>query len=306
MIMKSKISTPESIKTISEWHRIMSLPKPQHPLISIVFHKDVTLLTDKPFNMVMDFYLISNKKSFKGKMRYGKNYYDFDEGTMTFISPGQVIAVDEDESRDCEGWSLAFHPDLIRNYQLNKKIKTYGYFAYDVNEALHLSDKEQITIDAIVNNIINEYNSSIDHYSQDLMVSHLEVLLNYANRFYNRQFITRKTASNDLLSKLETLMDDYFETAGKSKGLPTVHYFSDQLNVSPSYLSDMLRTLTGQNTQQHIHKKLIEKAKEVLTTTNLSVSEIAYQFGFEYPQSFNKLFKSKTNLSPLAYRNSFN
>ena len=240
-------------------------------------------------------------------MRYGKNYYDFDEGTMGFISPGQVIAVDDDETRDCLGWSLMFHPDFIRHYPLGKNIKNYGFFSYAVNEALHLSDKEDAMVASLIKNIEQEYHSSIDQYSQDVMVSHLELLLNYANRFYNRQFITRKNASNDLLIKIEELLTDYFNgNKVQELGLPTVQFLSDTLYVSPNYLSDMLRTLTGQNTQQHIHNKLIEKAKEVLTTTSLSVSEIAYQLGFEYPQSFNKLFKSKTNFSPLKFRSSFN
>lgn len=196
------------------------------------------------------------------------------------------------------GWSLMFHPDFIRNYPLGKNIKNYGFFSYAVNEALHLSDKEDSMIEALIKNIEQEYHSSIDNYSQDVMVSHVELLLNYANRFYNRQFITRKNVSNDLLVKLEDILTEYFGNDGTlHKRLPTVHYLSEQLYVSSNYLSDMLRTLTGQSAQQHIHNKLIEKAKEILTTTSLSVSEIAYQLGFEYPQSFNKLFKSKTKVS---------
>ncbi|MGG9961243.1 helix-turn-helix domain-containing protein [Ferruginibacter sp. SUN106] len=306
--MKKATQPPQLINSISEWHRIFSFAKPGHPLISLIQHADVkNIAADYSRAFAVNFYIISIKKSFKGKMRYGKNYYDFDEGTMGFISPGQVIAVDDDASRDCLGWSLLFHPDLIRHYPLGKNIKNYGFFSYDVNEALHLSDKEDNMIDSLIKNIALEYHSSIDHYSQDVMVSHLELLLNYANRFYNRQFITRKTASSDLLTQMDDLLTDYFN-GGKveQSGLPTVQFIAAQLHVSPNYLSDMLRTLTGQNTQQHIHNKLIEKAKEILTTTSLSVSEIAYQLGFEYPQSFNKLFKSKTNVTPLKFRNSFN
>lgn len=304
--MGKNTNSPQTVNSISEWHRLFSMPKPEHPLISLVHHADVLGVSEElRRGFVINFFIVSIKKSFKGKMRYGKNYYDFDEGTMSFVSPGQVIAVDDDESRDCTGWSLMFHPDFIRNYPLTKNIKNYGFFSYDINEALHLSDKEDAQMEALIKNIEQEYHSSIDHYSQDVMVSHLELLLNYANRFYNRQFITRKAASSDLLTKLDDLLTGYFDDESQP-GLPTVQYISGKLHVSANYLSDALRALTGQSTQQHIHNKLIEKAKEILTTTSLSVGEIAYRLGFEYPQSFNKLFKSKTNVSPLEFRNSFN
>ena len=240
-------------------------------------------------------------------MKYGQNYYDFDEGIMTFFSPGQVISTVVDEDIALSGIWLVIHPDFIQNYALAKSIKDYGFFSYAVNEALHLSDQEEAMITDIMQNIDTEYCSIIDGFSQDVILSHIELLLNYSNRFYNRQFITRKNASNDLLSNLEKLLLDYFNgNKVQEFGLPTVLYISEQLNVSPNYLSDMLRSLTGQSTQQHIHDKLIEKAKEILTTTSLSVSEIAYQLGFEYPQSFSKLFESKTNFSPLEFKNSFN
>jgi AraC-like DNA-binding protein len=193
------------------------------------------------------------------------------------------------------------------NTPLAKTIRQYGYFDYSVNEALHLSEKEEATVTNIMQNIEQEYRSNIDNFSKNVMVSQIELLLNYSNRFYNRQFITRQKASSDLLVKLENLLAEYFDQQNDSQsGLPTVKYVSDKLNVSPNYLSDLLRTLTGQNAQQHIHNKLIEKAKEALSTTSLSVSEIAYRLGFEHAQSFNKLFKNKTNISPLEFRNSFN
>lgn len=185
---------------------------------------------------------------------------------------------------------MIVHPDFIRNYPLEKKIAAYGYFSYAVNEALYLSEKEEAMIETIMKNIEQEYRSVIDTYSQDVIVSHIELLLNYANRFYNRQFITRKNAGNHLLENVEELLTEYFNGSKVSeKGVPTVQYISEKLNISPNYLSDMLRLLTGQSTQQHIHNKLIEKAKEILTTTSLSVSEIAYGLGFEYPQSFSKV-----------------
>lgn len=306
--MNKNNQSPSIINSISEWHRLFAFPKPVHPLISLIHHADAKHADALQWKgAVINFYIISIKKDFKGKMKYGKNYYDFDEGTMTFVAPGQVIAVEDDNNVDCSGWSLMFHPDLILNYPLGKNIRNYGFFSYSVTEALHLSDKEDAMIESLIKNIEQEYHSAIDNYSQDVMVSHIELLLNYANRFYNRQFITRKMANNDILGKIEDLLNNYFESdVVQQSGLPTVQYVSEKLNLSPNYLSDMLRALTGQNTQQHIHDKLIEKAKQALSTTSLSVSEIAYQLGFEHPQSFNKLFKRKVQVTPLAFRHSFN
>lgn len=303
-----KNSHPHIINSISEVHRALALPKPEHPLISLINHSEVKHITaEHQGKLVFNFYNISMKKSFRGVMKYGKNYYDFDEGSMSFVSPGQVIAVEDDGQRDCDGWSLFFHPDLIRNYPLGKHIRNYGFFSYEANEALHLSDKEDAMICSLIHNMRQEYHATIDTYSQDVMVSYLELLLNYANRFYNRQFITRKAADNDILIQVENLLADYFTGDNVQQfGLPSVQYVSSKMHVSSNYLSDMLKTLTGQSTQQHIHNSLIEKAKEALTTTALSVSQIAYQLGFEYPQSFNKFFKSKVNISPLAYRSAFN
>jgi AraC-like DNA-binding protein len=222
---------------------------------------------------------------------------------MSFIAPGQIIGNNHQDTSELSGWMLVLHADFIMGYPLAKTIKEYGFFSYELYEALHLSEKEEIMIETIMKNIATEYQSIIDNYSQNVIISHIELLLNYCDRYYNRQFITRKNASNELLTRLDAILTEHFNN--KESGLPGVQYISGQLNVSPNYLSDTLRSLTGQNTQQHIHNKLIEKAKEILTTTSLSVSEIAYQLGFEHPQSFNKLFKTKTNVSPLAFRNSF-
>lgn len=306
--MKKETNHPYIINSISELHRLLELPKPEHPLISVINLREMKCFSDDSLkSVVYNFYSICIKKDFKGKMKYGQNYYDFDEGVMTFFSPGQVISAELTDDMALSGWWLVVHPDFIRNYPLFKTIKDYGYFSYAVNEALHLSEKEEAMVTSIMQNIEQEYRSVIDTYSQDVIVSHVELLLNYSNRFYNRQFITRKNASNDLLINLEALLSDFFNyDKVYEAGLPTVQYISERLNISPNYLSDMLRTLTGQSTQQHIHNKLIEKAKELITTTSLSVSEIAYRLGFEYPQSFNKLFKSKTNVSPLEFRHSFN
>jgi len=306
--MKKEANNPYTINSISELHRLLALPKPEHPLVSVINLSEIKCYFDDSLSSVIyNFYSVCNKKNFNGKMKYGQNYYDFDEGTMTFFSPGQVISTVVSEDMSLSGWWLVIHPDFIRNYPLFKTIKDYGYFSYAVNEALHLSEKEEAMITSTMQNIAQEYYSVIDSYTQDVIISHIELLLNYCNRFYNRQFITRKNAGSDLLIKLEALLSEYFTNEEVQKrGLPTVQYISQKLNISSNYLSDMLRSLTGQNTQQHIHNKLIEKAKELITTTSLSVSEIAYQLGFEYPQSFSKLFKSKTAVSPLEFRHSFN
>jgi AraC-like DNA-binding protein len=299
--------TPQKINSISELHRMLGLPKPLHPLVSLVDNTRIAVEKDKlPTAFLFNFYKISYKTILRGKIRYGQNYYDFDEGGLVFTAPNQILAITDDT--EYFGSTLLIHPDFIRNYPLGENIKKFGFFSYDTNEALHLSEKEKVVILNIFRNIEDELQSTIDDFSQDVIIAQIELLLNYSNRFYKRQFLTRKAVNNDLLSKLEHLLDDYFdkESAALTKGLPTVQYLAAQLNVSPRYLSDMLRSLTGQNAQQHIHNKLIEKAKEMLSASNLSVAEVAYQLGFEYPQSFNKLFKRKTNLSPLEFRESFN
>lgn len=292
--------------SISELYRVLGLPKPLHPLISLGDNTEISV--DKgslPQSFLLNFYKISYKTRAPGKIRYGQNYYDFDEGGLVFTSPNQILAVNDET--EYAGYTLLIHPDFIRNHPLGKNIKNFGFFSYSVHEALYLSDKEKQIILSIFKNIGDELQSNIDSFSQDVILSQVEVLLNYSNRFYNRQFITRKAASHDTLTKLENILNEYFNSSATlTKGLPTVQFLSDELNLSPGYLSDMLRTLTGQNTQQLIHDKLIEKAKEMLTGSNLTVSEIAYQLGFEYPQSFSKLFKNKTNLSPLAFKHSFN
>lgn len=304
--MADKI-VPLKINSISEMHNVLGFPKPLHPLISLVNYADIkTPYEEWPHAIIPNFYKISYKKSLAGRIKYGQGYYDFDEGGLSFISPNQVIACADDE-QDYSGYTLLIHPDFIRNYPLALKIKTFGFFSYSANEALFLSDKEKQIIFTVFENIKDELNSTIDDFSQDVVVSHIEVLLNYSNRFYKRQFITRKAVNHDLLTQLEKILTECFDKEEPlSNGLPTVEHLANQLNLSPRYLSDMLRSLTGQNTQQKIHDRLIEKAKEYLTTTNLSVAEVAYQLGFEHPQSFSKLFKKKTNLTPIEFKQSFN
>jgi AraC-like DNA-binding protein len=304
-------NTPlQRIKTITEYHRIMGLPKPEHPLVSLVNLESISHAhKDEPMNIVLDFYSISLKRMANIKLKYGQQQYDFDEGVMFFISPGQVFGIEVGKDADVKrsGYLLFVHPDFLWNTALAKKIKQYEYFDYAVHEALFLSDKEETTIKDIMQNIAQEYHSNIDRFSQNVMIAHIELLLTYAERFYQRQFITRKISNHKTLDRLEEVLSEYFSSNTLiQKGLPTVQYIAETLNVSPGYLSGMLKTLTGQSTQQHIHNKLIEKAKEKLSATSLTVSEIAYELGFEHPQSFSKLFKTKTNLSPLEFRQSFN
>jgi AraC-like DNA-binding protein len=304
--MKTESRQPYIFNSISELHRALGLPKPLHPLVSLVDYSDIKSNTDEiTKGMVLNFYKVSYKKNFQGKIKYGQSYYDFDEGGLSFISPNQIISANADGA-DYGGHTLLLHTDFIRNYPLGKSIKNYGFFSYSASEALYLSEKEKEIITGIFKNIEHELSLSIDNFSQDIILSQIEQLLNYSNRFYNRQFITRKDAHSDLLTKLEQLLTEYFDdNQALLTGLPSVQYLSEQLGISSRYLSDMLRSLTGRNTQQHIHNKLIEKAKEVLSTTDLTIAEIAYQLGFEHPQSFNKIFKKKTNVSPVEFRQSF-
>lgn len=297
------------IKSIIEFHQLRGLPKPVHPLISIVDYASIKHNVEmEETSWMFGFYQISVKKGIDGKFKYGQLDYDFDEGVMFFIAPNQVfnIRVNHHSTMERSGWMLLIHPDFFWNNSIAKTISRYEYFDYSVHEALFLSEKEETTLSEIVENIREEYHSNIDKYSRKIIISHIETLLSYAERFYNRQFITREKANHQILEKLENLLNEYFADDLISKKLPTVQYVADSLNVSPKYLSGLLKTLTGKGTRQHIHEKLIDKAKEKLSTTNLSISEIAYELGFEHSQSFSKLFKTKTDLSPLEFRASFN
>lgn len=301
---------PYRIKTITEYHRLTGLPKPQHPLISVI---DIELLkpqaTDGPINLVFDFYAITLKRNLSASFKYGQQTCDFDEGVMFCSLPGQVFGfeLEKGPKKMPSGWMILIHPDFLWNTPLAKTIKQYEYFSYSVYEALYLSDKEETMITGIARYIEQEYNSNIDKFSQNVIIAQLEVILTYADRFHQRQFITRKISNHQIIDRVESILQAYFNSAALSKqGLPTVGYIAEQLNLSPGYLSELLKVLTGQNTQQHIHNKLIEKAKEQLSATTLSISEIAYELGFEHLQSFSKLFKTKTNLSPLKFRQSFN
>ncbi len=312
--MKKNEHTQQKFKSLSEALSASGLPAPQHPLIALINGIDKPLNIQLPMRRhVLNFYKISYRPYMGGTLKYGQAHFDFNNGGMLFAAPNQIIGSNEEENNvikdECinQQITLLIHPDFLLNYPLAKKIKQYNYFSYAANEALHLSDKEKEIITSIFRNIEDELNNRIDEFSQDVTISQIELLLTYANRFYKRQFITRKSVNGTLLQKLEEILDKYFDgQKSLGQGIPTVQYLAERLNISPGYLSDMLRSLTGQNTQQLIHDKLIEKAKEKLSATNLSISEIAYELGFEHSQSFSSLFKKKTNFSPLEFRKSFN
>ncbi|EHQ27643.1 helix-turn-helix domain-containing protein [Mucilaginibacter paludis] len=301
------------IKTISEFHQFRHLPAPEHPLISVTEIDLVKQTVNKEsMNWCYDFYAIGMKRvSFSNHInfRYGQQPFDFNEGILSFVAPNQLLSLSVDTKQETtqSGWLLLIHSDFLWNTPLAKSIRKYDFWDYSVHESLFLSVKEEATLIHIFKNIQQEYHANIDRFSKQIIIAQIESLLTYADRFYHRQFITREKTNHQLLEKLETLLDDYFSSNELViKGVPTVQYITDALNVSPNYLRGLLKVLTGQNTQQLIHDKLIEKAKEKLSVTDFSISEIAYALGFEHPQSFTKLFKSKTNLSPLAYRQSFN
>lgn len=300
------------LKTISDLHRFNEIAPPEHPLISLIDYRQVKHTSEtNEFKWTQAYYSISIKRNVLGKYRYGQQSYDFDEGVMTFFSPDQLITVElldsDAHSAPPSGWILAIHPDFFFGTSLAENIKRYPYFKYSVREALFLSEKEEQIILDIMQNIQGEYQANIDKFSQQIIVSQLELLLSYSERFYQRQFLTRKISNHETLEKLEAELDQYFSGDGAlNKGLPSVHDLAETLNVTADYLSSMLKSLTGQTTQQHIHNRVVEMAKVKLSVTSLSVSEIAYSLGFEHPQSFSKFFKSKTKQTPLEFRMSFN
>ena len=301
---------PVHIKTISEYHRLLGLPKPEHPLVSLTRFEDMPYHPEQaPRAIVHHFYSIALKKSFYAKLKYGQQEVDFDEGTLLFMAPRQVLSIDgpSEPTAGHTGWLLLIHPDLLWNTHLAKKIRQYEYFDYKASEALHLSENEEQMIVDIMHAIAQEYRARIDHLSQDVIIAQLELLLTYAERFYQRQFITRRTSNHQIISRLEELLNEYFKSDKlQSEGLPLVTSLADTLQLSPNYLSRTLKTLTGQSTKQFIVDKVIDLAKEKLSTTTMSMNEIAYTLGFDHPQTFNKLFKARTHLTPLAFRQSFN
>ena len=297
------------IKSISEFHKIRGLSNPIHPLLSLIDYGKTKILPEYiGEHWTFDFYSIGIKRNV-GTLRYGQQEYDFNEGILSFISPGQRLSIEPNNKKNLKpsGWLLLIHPDFFWNTTLANSIKEYDFFDYDINEALFMSKKEENLIEGIILNIKKEIEGNMDQFSQHIIIAQIELLLQYANRYYQRQFITRKKSNHNILIQVEKVLSTYFKEENLvENGLPSVKFIADQLNLSPSYLSNLLKSLTGLSAQQHIHEKLIALAKEKLSTTELTVSEIAYGLGFGHPQSFSKLFKKKVKLSPMKFRTSFN
>ena len=305
-----RAAEPYRINTISEFHRLAGLPRPEHPLISVVKLEELKRLpAAMSAGWVFDFYTISLKRTGPGQFTYGQQQYDAQDGVMYFMAPGQVHGPAAPGETDLKmaGWGLHIHPDFLWDTALGKAIKKYEYFSYSVHEALFLSEREEATVIGLMQSIQTEYFANTDAFSQAIIISMIEVLLHYADRFYHRQFLTRKIENHHLLDRLEALLTSYFAgTDLVARGLPSVPFIAEELAISPNYLSSLLKVLTGRTTQQHIQDRMIEQAKQQIAATHLSVSEISYALGFEHPQSFSRLFKAKTGLSPLAFRQTFN
>lgn len=295
----------QHIESISEVHTFLGLPKPKHPLVSIIPIDDkMTNMDYGDVTYVFDFYQISLKSGIKGNITYGRNSYDFEEGSMVFMKPNQTLKVESSEELEgSSGWTLLIHPDLLRKSDLGNRIDDFSFFSYDTNEALHLSEEERETVSEVTAKIEKEYSQNIDCHSQTLIVSNIELLLNYCTRFYDRQFYTRTNTNKDYVTSFEAMLKEYFDSNKHIElGLPSVSYCGEQLSMSGKYLSDLLKKETGFSTQEHIHQFIINKAKNLLLSTTSSVSQIGYDLGFEYPQHFSKIFKSKTGVSPAEYR----
>lgn len=291
------------VETISELHDIAGFDKPKHPLVTVIDYSKVNIReTPESGSFICGFYSVNFKKHCE--FIYGRQVFDHKEGTLLCTAPGQIITFNrKKEVNNTEGWGLYFHPELIRNTPFGKKINEYSFFSYSENEALHLSEQEKQTLLSILKQMENEYNTNIDHYSRDLIISNIELLLNYCKRFYGRQFITRTNQNKDAIVRFEEFITDYFNSDMlKDKGIPSVKYCAESLNLSPNYFSDLLKSETGKSTQEHIHFYLLEKAKNRLVNSNLTINEIAYELGFEYPQNFSKLFKKKVGVSPTSFR----
>ena len=294
------------LENISDINRVLKQEKTKHPLVSVIDFTKVDEQIPEGTKISSGFYSIMFKNYCLNRLKYGREYYDFQEGSLICIAPKQVITLDNEiEKRvDMMGWGIFFHPDLIRGTSLGKTIKNYSFFSYETQEALHLSEKEKQTLYDCVLKIENELSENIDSHSQRLIVSNIELLLNYCSRYYERQFITRKSINKDVLTQFETALKAYFSSQEtKKNGLPSVKHLADKVCLSANYLGDLLKKETGMNAQEHIHSYLIEEAKNLLQGSNISVSELAYSLGFEYPQYFSRLFKSKTGMTPMEYRN---
>ncbi len=293
------------IKSITDVHDVFGFEKPKHPLVSVLPIDDrMTGYNYDGQRFTFDFYQISLKEGIPGSWVYGRNSYDFQEGTVVFMRPDQVVKIENNEATAGEsGWTLLFHPDLIRSAALGQSIDQFSFFDYSVHEALHLSDDEKKALTELTGKIKDEYSQNIDKHSQDLIIANIELLLKYCQRYYDRQFYTRTNLNKDFISRFEKVIKDYYRSdQPATDGVLSVRYCADVLNMSSNYLGDLVRSETGQSAKEHIQGHIIEKAKTKIMGSNESISQIAYGLGFEYPQSFNKLFKAKTGMSPSTYR----
>ena len=302
----TKIDVMKHFKTLASYLDYIGLPRPEHPMLSVFNSKGDGYLpcpreSSPPISN--DCYTISFKKYVEGNLNYGRTEYDFTNGALVFIAPRQVLQWDTSMIFEQKGFSITIHEDFFKGTPLAHQMKKYGFFSYSVNEALHLSPKEERQIESIVENIEIEYQNNQDSFSKDIIISQLTTLLKYANRFYERQFLNRKEISNDLLEQFNRCLNTYFESGElQVQGIPSIEQIAENLSVSQRYLSDTLKKETGKTTTEHLHLLLIDEAKNILLQPNKSVSEVAYELGFEYPPYFSRLFKKKEGVSPTEYR----
>lgn len=296
-----------NLKSISEIKKLVPQWSVKHPLVAVIDFGQLNSSVEEEIKISADFYIVMFKANVQNTLKYGRKYFDFQEGSLVCIAPKQTLTIELETKENMTGWGLIFHPDLIRGTSLGAKMKEYSFFSYETSEALHLSEKEKQILFGCVTNIESELQENIDTNSQTLIVSNIELLLNYCTRYYGRQFITRKNENKDTVTQVEQILQDYFSSTNPNdKGLPTVKYLADKVYLSPSYLSDLLKKETGRNAKDHIHYFIIEEAKNILLNSDKTISEIAYSLGFEYPQYFSRLFKQKTGTTPQEYRLSFN
>ena len=299
----------QHFKTLSAYIDYLELPRPEHPMLSVFSALGNGFLPcpkESSPPITNDCYSISLKKIVKGDLNYGRTQYDFTNGALIFIAPRQVLQWDESVVYDQKGFSINFHEDFIKGTELAQQIRKYGFFSYSVNEALHLSPKEEKQIESIVENIHIEYQNNQDEFSKDIIISQLSTLLKYANRFYERQFLNRKELSNDLLEQFNQQLVAYFDSGQmQEKGIPSIEQIADKLSVSQRYLSDTLKKETGKTSTEHLQLYLIDEAKNILLNPNKTISEVAYELGFEYPPYFSRLFKKKEGISPTQYREKY-
>ncbi|CAL2090525.1 helix-turn-helix transcriptional regulator [Tenacibaculum sp. 190524A05c] len=299
----------QHFKTLSSYFNYLGLPRPEHPMFSVFNSKGEDYLPcprESSPPITNDCYTISFKKFIEGDLNYGRTKYDFTNGVLFFIAPRQVLQWDSSAVFEQKGFSLNFHEDFLKGTELAQRIKKYGFFSYSTNEALHLSPREEKQLESIIDNIEIEYQNNQDAFSKEIIISQLDTLLKYANRFYERQFINRKELSNDLLEQFNIYLSDYFESGQlEDNGIPSIEQIANQMSVSKRYLSDTLKKETGKTSTEHLQLHLIDVAKNNLLQPNKTISQVAYELGFEYPPYFSRLFKKKEGISPKEYRKKY-